>query len=43
VPDVAVEMIEHGAFGGPLRVRIEGDAVVEIPPDAARAVRVTHV
>ena len=41
VPDVAVEMIAHGAFGGPLRVRVGGGSVVEVPPDAARAVRVS--
>lgn len=41
VPDVAVEMIGRGAFGGPLRVRIGGAGVVEIPPEAARAVRIT--
>jgi DtxR family Mn-dependent transcriptional regulator len=41
VPDVLVEMIAHGAFGGLLRVRIDGEAIVEIPPAAARAVRVT--
>lgn len=41
VPDVAVEMVGHGVFGGPLRVRIAGGSVVDVPPDAARAVRVT--
>ena len=43
VPDVAVEMLGRGAFGGLLRVRIDGAAIVEIPPEAARAVRVTPV
>lgn len=41
VPDVAVEMIGHGAFGGPLSVRVGGGSIIEVPPDAARAVRVS--
>ena len=40
VPDAAVEMVRRGAFGGPLGVRIAGGRVVQVPPDAARAVRV---
>jgi DtxR family transcriptional regulator, Mn-dependent transcriptional regulator len=40
VPDAAVEMIGHGAFGGPLRIRVAGDAVIEVPREAARVVRV---
>jgi DtxR family Mn-dependent transcriptional regulator len=40
VPDAAVEMVRRGAFGGPLGIRVAGGRVVEVPPDAARAVRV---
>ena len=40
VPDAAVEMVRRGAFGGPLGVRVAGGRVVQVPPDAARAVRV---
>jgi DtxR family Mn-dependent transcriptional regulator len=41
VPDVAVEVVRRGPFGGPLGVRVAGGRVVEVPPDAARAVRVS--
>lgn len=41
VPDTSVEVVRRGAFGGPLGVRIGGGRVVEVPPDAARAVRVS--
>ena len=40
VPDTAVEVVRRGAFGGPLAVRVAGGRVVQVPPDAARAVRV---
>ena len=40
VPDAAVEVVTRGAFGGPLGVRVAGGRVVQVPPDAARAVRV---
>ena len=40
VPDAPVEMVRRGAFGGPLGVRVGGGRVVQVPPDAARAVRV---
>lgn len=40
VPDAAVEIVRRGAFGGPLGVRVAGGRVVQVPPDAARAVRV---
>ncbi len=41
VPDTAVEVVRRGAFGGPLGVRVAGGRVVQVPPDAARAVRVS--
>jgi DtxR family Mn-dependent transcriptional regulator len=41
VPDAAVEVVRRGAFGGPLGVRVAGGRVVQVPPDAARAVRVS--
>lgn len=41
VPDAPVEVVSRAAFGGPLGIRVAGGAVVEIPPDAARAVRVS--
>ncbi len=40
VPDVAVEVLEHAPFGGPISVRVGGDRVVEVPPAAANAVHV---
>lgn len=40
VPDASVEMLEHGAFGGPLSVRVAGADVIQVPVDAARVVRV---
>lgn len=41
VPDATVEVVRRGAFGGPLGVRVAGGRVVQVPPDAARAVRVS--
>jgi DtxR family transcriptional regulator, Mn-dependent transcriptional regulator len=43
VPDASVEMLEHGAFGGPLSVRVAGADVIQVPVDAARVVRVIPV
>lgn len=40
VPDAAVQVVRRGPFGGPIRVRVAGGRAVEVPPDAARAVRV---
>lgn len=40
VPDATVEMVRRGAFGGSLRVRVAEGKVVEVPPDAAKAVRI---
>jgi DtxR family Mn-dependent transcriptional regulator len=41
VPDAAVELVSRAPFGGPLGVRVDGGSVVEVPPEAARAVRVS--
>jgi DtxR family Mn-dependent transcriptional regulator len=40
VPEAPVEVLRRAPFGGPLSVRVAGGEVVEIPPDAARAVHV---
>ncbi len=40
VPEARVEVLEHAPFGGPISVRVNGDRVVEVPPEAARAVHV---
>jgi len=40
VPDAAVQVVRRGPFGGPIRVRVGSGEVVDVPPDAARAVRV---
>jgi DtxR family Mn-dependent transcriptional regulator len=39
VPDATVEVVGRTPFGGPVAVRV-GEQVVEVPPDAARAVHV---
>jgi DtxR family Mn-dependent transcriptional regulator len=39
VPDADVEVVGRTPFGGPVAVRV-GEHVVEVPPDAARAVQV---
>jgi DtxR family Mn-dependent transcriptional regulator len=41
VPEAVVEVLGQAPFGGPLSVRVADDRVVEIPPDAARAVHVS--
>jgi len=41
VPEATVEVLGQAPFGGPLSVRVQGERVVEIPPDAARAVHVS--
>jgi len=41
VPDAVVEVLGQAPFGGPLSVKVADDRVVEIPPDAARAVHVS--
>jgi DtxR family transcriptional regulator, Mn-dependent transcriptional regulator len=40
IPDTAVEVLSHAPFGGPISVRVDGGAIVEIPQEAARAVHV---
>jgi DtxR family Mn-dependent transcriptional regulator len=40
LPDARVEVIEHAPFGGPISVRVGGARVVDVPPEAARAVHV---
>ena len=40
VPEARLEVLEHAPFGGPISVRIDGDRVVDVPPEAARAVHV---
>lgn len=40
VPDAKVQVARRGPFGGPIRVRVGSGKVVDVPPDAARAVRV---
>lgn len=40
VPDASVEVLGHAPFGGPISVRVGGDRVVDVPPDAAHAVHV---
>ena len=40
VPDARIEVLEHAPFGGPISVRVHGDQVVDVPPEAARAVHV---
>jgi DtxR family Mn-dependent transcriptional regulator len=40
VPEARVEVLEHAPFGGPISVRVDGERVVDVPPDAARAVHV---
>lgn len=40
VPGVAVVVIDRGPFGGAIRMRVGDERVVEVPPDAARAVNV---
>jgi DtxR family Mn-dependent transcriptional regulator len=41
VPAAQVQVVRRGAFGGPLRVRVASGKTVEVPPDAAKAVRVS--
>jgi len=40
VPDAVIEIVSRGAFGGPLGVRVDGGAVIDVPREVARAVRV---
>ena len=40
VPAARVEVLGHAPFGGPISVRIDDDRVVDVPPEAARAVHV---
>ena len=40
VPDARIEVLEHAPFGGPISVRVDGDRLVDVPPEAARAVHV---
>ena len=40
VPDATVEVMGRAPFGGPVSVRVGGETVVEVPPEAARAVYV---
>ena len=40
VPDARLEVLAHAPFGGPISVRIDQDRVVDVPPEAARAVHV---
>jgi DtxR family Mn-dependent transcriptional regulator len=40
VPEARIEVLEHAPFGGPISVRVDGDRVVDVPPEAARAVHV---
>jgi DtxR family transcriptional regulator, Mn-dependent transcriptional regulator len=40
LPDARVEVIEHAPFGGPISVRVGDERVVDVPPEAARAVHV---
>lgn len=39
-PGARVEVLEHAPFGGPISVRVDGERVVDVPPEAARAVHV---
>ena len=40
VPEARVEVLGHAPFGGPISVRVGGERVVDVPPEAARAVHV---
>lgn len=40
VPDARVQVLGHAPFGGPISVRIDDERVVDVPPEAARAVHV---
>lgn len=40
VPEARVEVREHAPFGGPISVQVDGERVVDVPPEAARAVHV---
>jgi DtxR family Mn-dependent transcriptional regulator len=40
VPEARIEVLGHAPFGGPISVRVGGDRVVDVPPEAARAVHV---
>jgi DtxR family Mn-dependent transcriptional regulator len=42
VPDARVEVLGRAPFGGPISVRVGGADVVDVPPEAARAVRVAR-
>jgi DtxR family transcriptional regulator, Mn-dependent transcriptional regulator len=43
VPDARVEVLGRAPFGGPVAVRVGDGEVVDVPPDAARAVHVEAV
>jgi DtxR family Mn-dependent transcriptional regulator len=40
VPDARIEVLALAPFGGPLSLRVDGERVVDVPPEAARAVHV---
>jgi DtxR family Mn-dependent transcriptional regulator len=41
VPDAHVEIVDVEQFGGPISIRVDGERLVSVPPDAARAVHVS--
>jgi DtxR family Mn-dependent transcriptional regulator len=40
VPDARVEIVEVEKFGGPISIRVDGERLVSVPPEAARAVHI---